>query len=150
VQINNGVYRAGFATTQPAYEAAERDVHEGMARANELLGSRRFLCGDTVTEADVRLLPTALRFDGVYATFFRCGRRQIRSDYPHIERWMKAMLRLDAGVLHTFNLDAARASYYGNLFPLNPGGIVPAGPTLHDLGLAGIDASPDPSAFAWR
>merc|ERR1712232_551125 len=93
-KINNGVYRAGFATKQAAYEEAERDVHMGLEHCNEILSQQRFLCGDAVTEADVRLLPTVVRFDGVYASFFRCGRKQVRSDYPHLNRWMRDMLRL--------------------------------------------------------
>ena len=121
-------------TKQAAYEDAERDVHDGWARCEQLLTSQPFLCGDHVTEADVRLLPTAVRFDGVYASFFRCGRRQIRSDYPNVARWMRDMLRLTGPGL--FDLSAARTSYYRNLFPLNPGGIVPAGPTAADLGIA--------------
>ena len=148
-KINNGVYRAGFATKQPAYEAAERDVHEGLARCDELLSKTRFLCGDVVTEADVRLLPTAVRFDGVYASFFRCGRRLLRSDYPHVARWTKDMLTLTGPLL--FDLAEARRSYYTNLFPLNPGGIVPAGPTPEDLGFPTTTAPiRDEGAFAWR
>ena len=142
-QINNGVYRCGFATKQAAYERAERDVHAGLARVDELLSTRRFLCGETLSEADVRLLPTGARFDGCYAAFFRCGRRQIRSDYPHLARWLREMLELTGPL---FDLDDARRSYYTNLFPLNPGGIVPAGPTPADLGfpdspVAQIDAA---------
>ena len=106
-------------------------------------------------------MPTAVRFDGVYASFFRCGRRQIRSDYPHVARWTKEMLTLTGPGL--FDLADARNSYYTNLFPLNPGGIVPAGPTEADLGFpvgstrflpagaagASSDAR-DESAFAWQ
>ena len=134
--VNNGVYRAGFCTKQAAYEEAERDVHDGLARAEALLASQPYLCGDSVTEADVRLLPTAVRFDGVYASFFRCGRRQIRSDYPAVGRWMRDMLERTGPGL--FDLADARRSYYSNLFPLNPGGIVPAGPSAADLGLEGL------------
>ena len=130
--VNNGVYRAGFCTKQAAYEEAERDVHDGLARAEALLASQPYLLGDTVTEADVRLLPTAVRFDGVYASFFRCGRRQIRSDYPAVGRWMRDMLERTGPGL--FDLAEARRSYYSNLFPLNPGGIVPAGPSAADEG----------------
>ena len=84
----------------------------------------------------MRLLPTAVRFDGVYASFFRCGRRQIRSDYPAVGRWMRDMLERTGPGL--FDLADARRSYYSNLFPLNPGGIVPAGPSAADLGLEGL------------
>jgi putative glutathione S-transferase len=144
-QINNGVYRAGFATKQAAYERAEADVHTGLARVDAVLTNSRFLCGDWVTEADVRLLPTACRFDGVYATFFRCGRKQLRSDYPHVQRWLHQMLELTGDDL--FDLGLARQSYFSNIFPLNPGGIVPVGPTGTDLGFPETRAStPAPPA----
>lgn len=152
--INNGVYRAGFATKQAAYEEAECAVHASLERCDKLLSEQRFLCGQVVTEADVRLLPTAVRFDGVYASFFRCGRKQLRSDYPHVSRWMKDMLRLTGPGL--FDLGKARTSYYRNLFPLNPGGIVPAGPTPADLGMPEessekvVGPAMERSAFAWR
>jgi len=146
-QVNNGVYRCGFATQQAAYERAERDVHAGLARADALLATTRFLCGDTLSEADVRLLPTGARFDGCYAAFFRCGRRQIRSDYPHVARWLREMLELTGPL---FDLDEARKSYYTNLFPLNPGGIVPAGPTPADLGFPDSPvAQTDATAFSY-
>ena len=148
-QINNGVYRCGFATQQKAYDSAERDVHAGLRRADELLGSTRFLCGASVSEADVRLMPTIVRFDGVYAPFFRCGRFQVRANYPNLERWCNDMLTLTGAGL--FDLNDARKGYYSDLFPLNPGGIVPAGPTPADLGWP-ENAAPvrDESAFTWR
>ena len=147
--VNNGVYRCGFATQQRAYESAERDVHDGLRRCDDTLASDRFLCGDTVSEADVRLLPTIVRFDGVYAPFFRCGRYQVRSDYPHVQRWLKEMLALTGPDL--FDLDDARAGYYKDLFPLNPGGIVPAGPTAADLGFPmQAKKERDAAAFTWR
>lgn len=118
---------------QAAYERAEADVHAGLGRCEALLATQPFLCGEAVTEADVRLLPTAVRFDGVYASFFRCGRKLIRADYPHVEAWMKRMLALTGPGL--FDLDDARRSYYTSLFPLNPGGIVPVGPSAAELGL---------------
>ena len=148
-QVNNGVYRAGFATSQAAYERAEADVHAGLARCDAILAGSRFLCGEFVSEADVRLLPTANRFDGVYATFFRCGRKLIRSDYPNVRRWLHEMLSLAGPGL--CDLRAARTSYYKNLFPLNPGGIVPAGPTAEDLGMPEAAApARDEAAFVWR
>jgi len=148
-EVNNGVYRAGFCTSQAAYEVAEADVHRGLARCDAILAKSRFLCGDALTEADVRLLPTAVRFDGVYASLFRCGRRQIRSDYPNVERWMREVLALTGD--QWFDLEAARCSYYKNLFPLNPGGIVPAGPTAEELGLVvGKLATMDEGAFRWK
>ena len=85
--INNGVYRCGFATQQRAYEAAEKDVHAGMRRADEALAASRFLCGDVVSEADVRLLPTIVRFDGVCV---RAAHRPLSRAYTH--RTRRAML----------------------------------------------------------
>ena len=97
----------------------------------------------------MRLLPTVARFDGVYAPFFRCGRFQVRSDYPRLQRWCGEMLRLTGPGL--FDLDDARRGYYTDLFPLNPGGIVPAGPSPADLGWPSggeAVAERDESAFA--
>ena len=86
--------------------------------------------------------------DGCYAAFFRCGRRQIRSDYPHVKRWLREMLTFTGPAL--FDLDDARRSYYTNLFPLNPGGIVPAGPTPADLDFPEGPAMRDTEVFAYR
>ena len=71
--LNNGVYRCGFSTTQTSYDAAARDVREGLTRVDALLENQEFLCGDVFTEADLRLLPTMLRFDGAYAPLFKAG-----------------------------------------------------------------------------
>ena len=134
--ITNGVYRAGYATTQKAYEAADRDVHLGLDKADAVLKERRFLCGETVTESDVRLLPTVTRFDGIYANLFKCGRKLISRDYPHILRWMRDMLMLAGPNL--FNLDDARKAFYKDLYPLNPSGIVPTGPGAAEVGFPGM------------
>lgn len=98
------------------------------------LASQRFLVGDKVTEADVRLYPTLIRYDAIYTSLFKCSTRRIRSDLPHLHRWLRTMFHLP-GVRGTFNLDAAMRSYYKQLFPLNPGGIVPVVPELAQLGL---------------
>ncbi|CAM9465537.1 unnamed protein product [Discosporangium mesarthrocarpum] len=132
-KVNNGVYRAGFATSQASYEKACRDVFEGLSRCEELLSGNRFLLGGHFTEADLRLLPTALRFDAVYATLFKCSSRRLR-DFPSLHGWLRDVYQLP-GVAETFDLDDARRSYFSQLFPLNPGGIVPCGPTVEDLGL---------------
>ena len=112
-KINNGVYRAGFATRQIAYECAERDVHDGLSKCDQVLAQSRFLCGSSLSEADVWLFPTVARFDGIYAPFFRCGRKLIRSDYPHVNRWLKEMIEF-AG---PFDLDDARRGYYNVSHP---------------------------------
>lgn len=151
-QVNNGCYRCGFATRQAAYARAEEALHAALADIDRSLdvtnrptscehGLRPgpFLCGEVVTEADVRLLPTICRFDAIYSGIFRCGRRRIQSDYNNIHAWLHRMLDLRGRgtkpLRSTLDLDAARVSYYRNLFPLNPSGIVPAGPTAAELGL---------------
>lgn len=133
--INNAVYRSGFATTQAAYDAAQRDLWPSLDRAEALLSSSRFLLGDKVTEADVRLFPTIIRFDSAYATLFRCSRRRIAGGYPNLQRWLREMhgLRMPGcgtGVKETIDVGRARESYFGQLFPLNPSGIVAEGPSV--------------------
>ncbi len=128
--VNDGVYRCGFATSQAAYEAAERRLFGTLDHCEELLGKSRFLCSaDTITEADIRLFPTVWRFDAVYAHLFKARRKSITADYPNISAWLRDIYRLP-GVAETCDLDATRRNYYENLFPLNPGGIVPVPPEL--------------------
>ena len=131
--INNGVYKCGFATSQEAYDRAERNLHDALKKVDERLQTRKFLHGDKITESDVFLYPTAVRFDMVYAGLFRCGRRRIR-DYTNIQRWMEDVHAL-ARVHETFDAEGARKSYYRQMFPLNPSLIVPGGPTATDVGL---------------
>ncbi|CAM9833960.1 unnamed protein product [Ectocarpus sp. 4 AP-2014] len=132
-KINNGVYRAGFSTSQAAYEKACRDVFEGLTKCEEILSKNRFLLGDKFTEADLRLIPTAVRFDAVYATLFKCSNKRWR-DYPALYAWLRDVYQL-SGVAETIDIDGCRRSYFAQLFPLNPGGIVPIGPSVEDLGL---------------
>jgi len=133
--LNNGVYRCGFATTQAAYDAAAADVHEGLQRCEAILQQSRFLCDkDRFTEADLRLLPTALRFDGAYAPLFKASLLRWR-DYPALHQWLQRCWDLPA-VRDSIDLADACGSYYRQLFPLNPGGIVPAPVTAATLGLA--------------
>lgn len=139
-KVNNGVYKAGFATTQDAYDAAVGAVFDCLDALEQRLADNRFLLGDRVTEADLRLYPTIVRFDGSYYTLFKCSRRRIQ-DYPNLHAWMRDMhnLPLNGGaglqIRDTFDVDDARRSYFSQLFPLNPGGIVPCGPTAQELGL---------------
>lgn len=133
--LNNGVYQCGFSTTQSAYDEASANVRLGLQRADEILSKQDFLCGSSLTESDVRLLPTALRFDGVYAPLFRAGGAHLRiRDYPNLHAWLKRCWQLP-GVKDSINLAKANGSYYANLFPLNPGGIVPSSVTAQALGL---------------
>jgi glutathionyl-hydroquinone reductase len=134
--LNNGVYRCGFSTTQLAYDEASRDVREGLRRCEEILSKRDFLCGSLFTEADLRLLPTILRFDGAYAPLFKAGgtHLRIRSDYPNLQAWLRRCWAMP-GVKASIDLADATGSYYKQLFPLNPGGILPTPLTAEDLGL---------------
>ncbi|KAF8065797.1 yqjG [Scenedesmus sp. PABB004] len=137
--VNNGVYRCGFATTQAAYDAAAAELHGALASLDGRLGRTRFLLGDKFTEADLRLFPTIVRFDAVYAGIFRCGRRRV-ADYANLQAWMRDVwqIKVPGGGLQVsdaIDVDGCRRSYYSNLFPLNPSSIVPSGPTAADLGL---------------
>ena len=136
--VNNGVYKCGFSTEQAAYDAAYTSLYDTLTELDARLGNQKFLLGDRFTEADLRLFPTAARFDAVYATLFRCTRRW--ADFPHLQKWFvrcaKMPLPGDHGILlSTVDIDDCRRSYFQQLFPLNPSGIVPCGPTLKDLGL---------------
>ncbi len=128
--LQNGVYRAGFARSQAAYDHAYRGVFAALDRLEHLLGTRRYLAGDAITEADWRLLPTLLRFDAVYHTHFRCnGRRLI--EYPRLLTYT-ADLYAQPGIAETFSLEEVKRHYYTTHDELNPKRIIPAGPI--DLG----------------
>lgn len=133
--LNNGVYRCGFSTKQEAYDKASADVIRGLQVANDILAKQDFLCGNVFTEADLRLLPTILRFDGVYSPLFRAGgvNRRIR-DYPNLLAWLRRCWKID-GVEQSIELDDAVSSYYKQLFPLNPSGLLPTPFSKEDIGL---------------
>jgi glutathionyl-hydroquinone reductase len=128
--FQNGVYRAGFARSQEAYEEAFRGVFASLDRLDAHLATRRYLLGDAITEADWRLLPTLLRFDAVYHTHFRCnGKRLI--EYPNVIRYA-ADLYSRPRIAETFALDEVKRHYYTTHDELNPKRIIPSGPL--DLG----------------
>jgi putative glutathione S-transferase len=124
--LNNGVYRAGFATTQDAYETACRAVFETLDWLETLLAGRRFLAGDRLTEADWRLFPTLARFDGVYYGHFKCNLRHVY-EYPAIAAYARALYAMP-GVAETCDFSAYKLHYYGSHPTINPTGIVPLGP----------------------
>lgn len=135
--VNNGVYRCGFATTQSAYDVAERQLFKTLEDVDAHLANQRFLCGEKFTEADLRLFPTATRFDAVYAPLFKCCRKGWR-DFANLQRWLRDCSQLplpnkNGRLLDTVDIDDCRRSYFSNLFPLNPSGIVPNGPGAVDL-----------------
>lgn len=126
--LNNGVYRAGFATTQVAYEEAFRDVFAMLDELEERLADgRRFLFGDRFTETDIRLFVTLVRFDAAYYGLFKCNLRRI-ADYPHLSRYVLRVIDIP-GVRETVNIGHIKAGYY-SIKALNPTGIVPLGPEL--------------------
>ncbi|WP_036481625.1 glutathione S-transferase family protein [Myxosarcina sp. GI1] len=129
--VNNGVYRCGFAQTQSAYDRACEELFTTLDEIDRALNTNRYLCGDTVTLADVRLFTTLFRFDIVYHGLFKCNRRRIR-DYDNLGAYLRDLYQLP-GVAATCDLESIKRDYYGNLFPLNPGGIIPAGPDLTNL-----------------
>jgi putative glutathione S-transferase len=126
--VNDGVYKAGFATTQAAYEEAVGALFETLDWLEARLAARRYLCGDRVTEADIRLLVTLLRFDLVYFSHFKCNLRRI-ADYPNLSAYARDLYQLP-GVAATFNAAHAKRHYYESHRTLNPSGIVPVGPVV--------------------
>jgi len=125
---NNGVYRCGFAQSQAAYDEACDRLFAVLDEIDAALETNRYLCGNNVTLADVRLFTTLFRFDAVYYGLFKCNRRRIQ-DYRHLGAYLRDLYQLP-GVAGTCDLEAVKRDYYGNLFPLNPGGIIPAGPDV--------------------
>lgn len=124
--VNNGVYRAGFATTQDAYEEAFKTLFNELDWLEERLGEQRYLAGEYLTEADVRLFTTLIRFDAVYHGHFKCNLRRL-ADYPNLSGWLRELYQLD-GVAGTVDFQHIKHHYYGSHRTINPTGIVPLGP----------------------
>ena len=129
--VNNGVYRAGFATTQAVYEAAVADVFTELDALDARLADRRYLTGATITEADWRLFTTLVRFDAVYVGHFKCNLRRI-ADYPHLSGYLRDLYQ-HAGIADTVYIDNIKRHYYASHGTINPTGIIPAGPVLDFL-----------------
>ncbi|KAL0563926.1 S-glutathionyl-(chloro)hydroquinone reductase [Marasmius crinis-equi] len=112
--INNGVYKSGFSRTQGAYEEAVKGVFAGLDRVEKILadGSKDYLIGNTLTEADIRLFVTAIRFDVAYNGQFKCNIRTIRSGYPNINRWMKDLYWKNKSFSETVDFQHIKAGYY--------------------------------------
>lgn len=126
--VNNGVYRAGFATSQAAYEEAVRPLFATLADLDERLSDRRWLMGETLTLADIRLFTTLIRFDAVYVNHFRCNLSRI-VDHPGLWRYTREFYQLP-GVAETVNFDHIKRHYFMTHTSLNPTRIVPLGPVL--------------------
>ncbi|MEE4133143.1 glutathione S-transferase family protein [Pseudomonas viridiflava] len=127
--VNNGVYRAGFATSQHAYEEAFDDVFAELGELENLLGEKRYLAGEHLTEADVRLFTTIVRFDAVYYSHFKCNQRRI-ADYPNLSNWLRELYQWP-GVAETVNFEHIKGHYYASHRTINPTGIIPKGPALN-------------------
>ena len=126
--VNNGVYKAGFATTQSAYEEAVAPLFETLDWLEERLAQSRFLCEDTFTEADIRLFTTLVRFDSVYHGHFKCNVRQL-ADYRNLWAYTRDVYQIP-GIAATVNLGHIKRHYYQSHKRINPTGIVPVGPLL--------------------
>ncbi|MGI8561763.1 MAG: glutathione S-transferase family protein [Luteimonas sp.] len=126
--LNNGVYKAGFAKSQEAYDEAVGPVFETLDWLQRTLGKRSYLCGDTLTEADWRLFTTLLRFDPVYHGHFKCNLRRI-VDYPALWNYTRRLYQ-HPGVRDTVDFDHIKRHYYQSHTDINPTGIVPSGPVL--------------------
>jgi putative glutathione S-transferase len=126
--VNNGVYRAGFATAQDKYEEAVSEVFRTLDWLERRFAKRKWLCGKVFTEADVRMFTTLVRFDAVYYSHFKCNLRRL-VDYPRLWRWTRRVYALP-GVAKTVDLKQIKLHYYRSMKHINPTQIVPKGPLL--------------------
>ena len=126
--VNNGVYRAGFATSQAAYEEAFYELFDPLDWLEARLADQRFLVGNRITEADWRLFTTLIRFDAVYVGHFKCNKKRLM-DYPSLTRYLRELWQVE-GVRETVNFDHIKQHYYGSHKTINPSGIIPVGPEL--------------------
>jgi putative glutathione S-transferase len=138
--VNNGVYKAGFATTQEAYEEAVQPLFASLDWLDERLAKQRYLTGAAITEADWRLFTTLVRFDPVYVGHFKCNLRRI-ADYPNLSGYVRDLYQ-QPGVAETVNMEHIKHHYYASHETINPTRIVPMGPDLdfsapHDRAMLG-------------
>ncbi|WP_419240589.1 glutathione S-transferase family protein [Photobacterium leiognathi] len=129
--INNGVYRAGFATTQEAYDDAVIALFDALEMIEQRLSTQRYLLGDHITEADWRLFTTLVRFDAVYVGHFKCNLKRI-VDFPHLWGYVRDLYQVE-GIAQTVDIDYIKAHYYGSHETINPTRIIPKGPELDFL-----------------
>ncbi|WP_010188653.1 glutathione S-transferase family protein [Sphingomonas sp. PAMC 26605] len=126
--VNNGVYKAGFATTQEAYKEAIAPLFASLDWLEQMLAGGRYLTGNTLTEADIRLFTTLVRFDAVYVGHFKCNIRRI-ADYLRVSAYVRDIFHLP-GIAATVNFEHIKRHYYESHRSVNPTGIVPVGPDL--------------------
>lgn len=126
--VNNGVYKAGFATTQEAYEEAVIPLFETLDWLEQRLEAQRYLAGNQITEADWRLFTTLIRFDPVYVGHFKCNLKRL-IDYPNLWAYTRDLYQ-QPGIAETINMSHIKNHYYGSHTSINPSGVVPLGPLL--------------------
>ncbi|WP_269612164.1 glutathione S-transferase family protein [Prochlorococcus marinus] len=130
--INNGVYKCGFARNQKAYDKASKDLFSTLNIIEESLKiNGPWLCGKNLTIADIRLFPTLIRWESVYKPLFKCGQKPIES-FPNIIKWRKTIFNL-YNIKNTCHADSWREDYFGALFPLNPSSIIPKGESINEI-----------------
>ena len=127
--INNGVYKVGFATKQSVYEEELDRLFNALDQVEEMLEQNTYLLGSEMLECDLRLFPTLLRFDPVYVGHFKCNKKRI-IDYPNINRYLQS-IKSNSKIKHTINIDHIKTHYYGSHPTINPNGIIPTGPDLY-------------------
>jgi putative glutathione S-transferase len=127
-RVNNGVYKAGFARSQEAYDEAVTALFETFDQLEERLSGQRYLVGDRITEADIRLFTTLVRFDPVYVGHFKCNLRRL-VDYPRLWPYARELYQ-HQGVAETVDFHHIKQHYYGSMETVNPSGIVPKGPLI--------------------
>jgi glutathionyl-hydroquinone reductase len=126
--VNNGVYRAGFATTQKAYDKAFLQLFDTMDYLEESLSKQRYLVGNQITESDWRLFTTLVRFDAVYYNHFKTNKKRL-VDYPNLWAYTRELYQVP-GIAETVNMDHIKQHYFGSHGSINPSGIVPKGPEI--------------------
>lgn len=129
--INNGFYRAGFATTQEAYETAFSKLFDSLDWVEDMLSKQRYLVGEQLTEADWRLFTTLIRFDAVYFGHFKTNRQRV-ADYPAMSAYLRELYQVP-GVAETVNFDHIKTHYYASHLTINPTGVIPIGPSQNFL-----------------
>jgi len=127
--INNGVYKVGFATKQSVYEEELDRLFNALDQVEEILEQNTYLLGSEMLECDLRLFPTLLRFDPVYVGHFKCNKKRI-IDYPNINRYLQ-LIKSNSKIKPTINIDHIKTHYYGSHPTINPNGIIPTGPDLY-------------------